>query len=79
MTLTRTTLAAAVLAMASAAHADDTLISEGFNDIGSLAASGWVLKNESLPIQTLSSEGSVSASVCCLSALSSATRCSAAS
>lgn len=50
MTLTRTILAAAVLAAASAAHADDTLISEGFNDIGSLAASGWVLKNESLPI-----------------------------
>jgi len=42
-------LCAASLAAAGAAHASAPLLSEGFDDVSSLAASGWVTSNLSSP------------------------------
>lgn len=41
--------AALALAAAGAAHASAPLLSEGFDDVGSLASSGWVTSNLSSP------------------------------
>jgi PEP-CTERM motif len=41
---------AALIAAGTAAHAGPVLLSEGFNDVSTLAASGWVMSNQSVPV-----------------------------
>lgn len=51
MNLPKYSIAAAMLSLAAAAHADP-LISETFDNVSTLAANGWVLSNNSVPIGT---------------------------
>lgn len=46
----KTCLALALVGAAAAAHAGPTLINEGFDDIGTLAADGWKIANLGTPI-----------------------------
>ena len=49
MFLRRAAAAVVLFAAATAAHAQVTLLSEGFNNVTTLAGSGWVLNNASTP------------------------------
>jgi len=49
MTFPKYVLAAAMLTLAASAHADPTLINEGFDDITTLAGAGWSFQNDSVP------------------------------
>lgn len=42
-------LAAALAVVAASAHAETSLLNEGFDDITTLAGSGWLLNNKSVP------------------------------
>ena len=50
MTLRRAAAAAVLAAAACAAHSQVVVVNEGFNDVTTLAGSGWVLNNASTPI-----------------------------
>jgi hypothetical protein len=49
MSLRRAATAVVLFAAVTAAHAQVTLLSEGFNNVATLAGSGWVLANASTP------------------------------